>query len=495
MAAIKNFFARKDKKSKGSGSEHISEIGAPFGISHNIHVGFDDQAGTFVGLPPAWQNWLKHSKITQKDTQNNPDAILHALEYYEYQVKHPNDQKNKFIDHMQSGTSEIDDDNSEESPSSSSRTSADPAIGQAKPDLPPKESPVAPPKPVRPNDISSQIKTVTIEDPPSPSQVSSAKTSPTEEDDKPKVVSRQKKKSQKRRMTDSEVISELQKIANNSADPKSIYEMKEKLGSGASGTVVRAVNKETQACVAIKMMELESQPKKELIVTEIEVMRHFNHPNIVNFIDCYLVEKELWVTMEFLEGGALTDVVTETVMDEGQIAAVTRECLKALEFLHAKNIIHRDIKSDNVLLGMNGDVKITDFGFCAQISGEQEKRKTMVGTPYWMPPEIVLKKHYGNKIDIWSLGIMIIEMLEGEPPYLNETPLRAIFLIANNGKPEINREKLSPELNDFLDHCLETDAEKRSSATQLMKMPLLEKCRPLTTLRPLIVAAKDAIGK
>lgn len=64
MAAIKNFFARKDKKSKGSGSEHISEIGAPFGISHNIHVGFDDQAGTFVGLPPAWQNWLKHSKIT-----------------------------------------------------------------------------------------------------------------------------------------------------------------------------------------------------------------------------------------------------------------------------------------------------------------------------------------------------------------------------------------------------------------------------------------------
>lgn len=86
-------------------------------------------------------------------------------------------------------------------------------------------------------------------------------------------------------------------------------------------------------------------------------------------------------------------------------------------------------------------------------------------------------------------------MLEGEPPYLNETPLKALFLIANNGKPEINHEKLSPELNEFLDHCLETDADQRYSASQLLKMPLLGKCQPLSTLRPLIVAAKKAVGK
>ena len=90
---------------------------------------------------------------------------------------------------------------------------------------------------------------------------------------------------------------------------------------------------------------------------------------------------------------------------------------------------------------------------------------------------------------------MIIEMLEGEPPYLNETPLRALYLIANNGKPDITRDKLSPELNQFLDSCLEVEAEKRSSATELLKEPLLDKCRPLSTLRPLIVAAKAAIGK
>ena len=113
--------------------------------------------------------------------------------------------------------------------------------------------------------------------------------------------------------------------------------------------------------VAIKQMDLEKQPKKDLIINEILVMRASRHPNIVNYIDSFLYKNELWVVMEYMEGGSLTDVVTANLMSEGQIAAVSRETAQGLEHLHRHGVIHRDIKSDNVLLSMNGDIKLSEY--------------------------------------------------------------------------------------------------------------------------------------
>lgn len=293
-----------------------------------------------------------------------------------------------------------------------------------------------------------------------------------------------------RRAKDLKYMKKLREICS-SDDPNIRYHDLVKIGQGASGGVYTAHDDITKQCVAIKQMELEKQPKKELIINEILVMKGSKHGNIVNFIESYLLKKDLWVVMEYMEGGSLTDIVTHSIMTEGQMGAVCRETLKGLRFLHSKGIIHRDIKSDNVLLSLNGDIKLTDFGFCAQIKDHASKRNTMVGTPYWMAPEIVKKKSYGPKVDLWSLGIMTIEMIEGEPPYLNETPLRALFLITTNGKPELKDwNSLSPALQEFLNACLEVNPEKRANSVQLLNSAFILQAPDNTALAPLVEVAR-----
>lgn len=309
-------------------------------------------------------------------------------------------------------------------------------------------------------------------------------------DPKQAALLAQKKREDKRRKNQ-QIVSKLQSICSE-GNPSDYYRDLVKIGQGASGGVYIAhSNSNDNRAVAIKQMNLEQQPKKELIINEILVMKGSKHPNIVNFIDSYLLKGDLWVIMEYMEGGSLTEIVTHSVMTEGQIGAVCRETLKGLKFLHSKGVIHRDIKSDNILLSIDGNIKMTDFGFCAQINEINLKRTTMVGTPYWMAPEVVSRKEYGPKVDIWSLGIMTIEMIEGEPPYLNETPLRALYLIATNGTPKLKEpEALSYDMRKFLAWCLLVDFNKRADADQLLADKFIQEADDVSSLSPLVKIAR-----
>lgn len=273
----------------------------------------------------------------------------------------------------------------------------------------------------------------------------------------------------------------------NPDDPRQKYHLLSQVGSGATGVVFTAVDIRTSDKVAIKMIDIRRQVKRSLILTEISVLKDKKHPNVVNYFDSYLVDgQQLWVIMEYMQFGPLTDLVTNLVLREGQIAVIIRETLQAIEFLHSNRIIHRDIKSDNILLGLDGQVKVIDFGFCAQLSKSDEKRRTFAGSPYWLSPEIITRQAYDTKTDIWSLGILIIEMLDGAPPYLNEAPLKAIYLIASRGKPAIDYSRLSPNLANFLDLCLAIEPEQRATATQLLQHPFLDCAEPLASIVPLI---------
>jgi len=270
-------------------------------------------------------------------------------------------------------------------------------------------------------------------------------------------------------------------------DPRDYLQNFTKIGEGSTGIVRTALDPKTGHRVAVKQMDLRKQQRRELLFNEVMIMRDYHHPNIVDMYDSYLVEEELWVVMEYLEGGALTDIVTHSRMDEEQIATVCKAVLQALAYLHNNGIIHRDIKSDSILLSKDGKVKLSDFGFCAQVNSETPKRKSLVGTPYWMAPEVISRLPYGPEVDIWSLGIMVIEMVDGEPPFFNEPPLQAMRRVRDMPPPRLkNVQRVSPRLQGFVEKMLVRDPSSRATAFDLLQHPFVRQASQYDCLVPLI---------
>ncbi|XP_040920672.1 serine/threonine-protein kinase PAK 6-like isoform X2 [Toxotes jaculatrix] len=270
-------------------------------------------------------------------------------------------------------------------------------------------------------------------------------------------------------------------------DPRMTLENFVKIGEGSTGVVCIARERHSGRQVAVKMMDLRKQQRRELLFNEVVIMRDYQHQNVVEMYRSALVEEELWVIMEYLQGGALTHIVSETRLNEEQMATVCEGVLQALSYLHSQGVIHRDIKSDSILLTLDGRIKLSDFGFCAQVSKDVPKRKSLVGTPYWMAPEVISKTPYGTEVDIWSVGIMVVEMVDGEPPYFSDTPITAMKKLRDEAAPSVkNIHKVSPVLKDFLGCMLTRDTLQRSSAGDLLEHPFLLQAGSPCCLVPLV---------
>ncbi|OAD79140.1 hypothetical protein PHYBLDRAFT_1121, partial [Phycomyces blakesleeanus NRRL 1555(-)] len=474
-----------------------SPLGAsgPTNFEHKVHVGYDPITGAFTGLPDQWNALLKVSKITPEDAAKNPQAVLEALEFYAEQTKQ---EKEDFASHHHSKEEIMmvwpnsktfsQDSQQQQQEEEAGATPAAPVQALViVPILVPTLSNERDRMREREREHIMNLRTrphPQLHTPQPQPQQSTPVPSST-----PKVerVAPPKRNEQRiSTMSDSQIMERLRSVVST-GNPSLLYRRSERIGQGASGSVYLATHLVTHSKVAIKQMNLARQARLDLIVNEIMIMRESGHDNIVNFLDSFLVLGDLWVVMEYMEGGALTDVIDHNNMTEQDIATVCFETAKGLHHLHSQNIIHRDIKSDNVLMNFQGQVKISDFGYCAKLTDQKNKRATMVGTPYWMAPEVVKQKEYGAKVDIWSLGIMAIEMIENEPPYLDEEPLKALYLIATNGTPSLkNPENLSRELKGFLAVCLCVDVKSRASSSELLEHDFMKKAGQVDLLSRLL---------
>ncbi|KAJ2513442.1 kinase that interacts with cdc31p [Coemansia sp. RSA 1939] len=248
------------------------------------------------------------------------------------------------------------------------------------------------------------------------------------------------------------------------------YEKKELVGRGAYGVVYRGRDTVTGRIVAIKILNLDYEEDFSDMQREINLLSQLHSPHIAQYYGSFIESSRMWIIMDYASGGSIHKLMQAGPVDEKYISSIMYGVLLALDYLHISGIMHRDIKAANILVTTEGVVQLCDFGVARQVMQASAKSYSFVGTPYWMAPEVIQKGQvYDFKADIWSLGITAYEITTGVPPYADEDPKRALFLIPRKGPKQLTPEQASKEMRDFVSRCLEVDFTQRPSARELLK--------------------------
>ncbi|KAJ2485858.1 kinase that interacts with cdc31p [Coemansia sp. RSA 2320] len=248
------------------------------------------------------------------------------------------------------------------------------------------------------------------------------------------------------------------------------FEKEELVGRGAYGVVYRGRDTATGRVVAIKVLNLDNEEDFSDMQREINLLSQLHSPHIAQYYGSFVESSRMWIVMEYASGGSIHKLMQAGPVEEKYTSSIMYGVLLALEYLHTSGIMHRDIKAANILVTDEGIVQLCDFGVARQVMQASAKSYSFVGTPYWMAPEVIQKGQvYDFKADIWSLGITAYEIATGVPPYAEEDPKRALFLIPRKGPKRLSPEQASKEMRDFVDRCLEVDFTKRPSAHELLK--------------------------
>lgn len=257
----------------------------------------------------------------------------------------------------------------------------------------------------------------------------------------------------------------------------------ELIGKGSFGKVFMGMNAQTGELIAVKQVVIkttEDQDQAKEIENEITLMQNLRHRNIVTLLGTQRQGNKLNILMEYVPGKSLDSLLEKFgAFSEKVIKSYTYQLLEALAYCHAAHVVHRDIKGKNILIDTKGNLKLADFGSAKRVQNIMSKDAPSVSynyTPLWTAPE-VLVGDYNSKVDVWSLGCVIIEMASGKPPWAEqnfENPFRALYHIGNsNAIPKIP-DTLSDVGKEFVVACLSRDPDKRPSAAELLRHPWLQ---------------------
>jgi len=266
---------------------------------------------------------------------------------------------------------------------------------------------------------------------------------------------------------------------NVEQNPEKIFDLTKKIGKGGYGEVYSAIHVPTGKVMAVKIMEIESELDAKSVADEIKLIKRCDCPHIVKYYGSYFYENKLWIAIEFCDGGSALDIIRKLkkTLTEEQIRSILKQVVDAVNYIHnvSPPICHRDIKAGNILLNAKGEVKVADFGISAQITTTMKKLNTQIGSPYWMAPEVLNEEKYDLKVDIWSIGILTIELAQGKPPWFEQGALRALFLISTKPPPTLEHpEEWSANFIGFLARCLVRDPINRPTAKELSEQPFLQ---------------------
>eukprot|EP00250_Pteridium_aquilinum_P022298 c25342_g1_i2 orf=635-4657(+) len=251
------------------------------------------------------------------------------------------------------------------------------------------------------------------------------------------------------------------------------YLLGDEIGKGAYGRVYKGLDLENGDFVAIKQVSLENIFAEDLasIMQEIDLLKNLNHKNIVKYLDSFKTKSHLHIILEYVENGSLASIIKPNkfgAFPESLVAVYISQVLEGLVYLHEQGVIHRDIKGANILTTKEGLVKLADFGVATKLTEADVNTDSVVGTPYWMAPEVIVMSGVSAASDIWSMGCTVIELLTCVPPYYDLQPMTALYRIVEEECPPIP-EHVSPLLTDFLHQCFRKDAKLRPDAKTLLQ--------------------------